>query len=606
MLRRATIFLFLISAPLVSSPVFPQRANFRIAGTVVDSLSGQPLDNAEVSITSATAPEDVRNTLTSSDGHFLFSNLPAGKYSLAGRHSGYVQQNFHQHEGFSTAIVAGLGQNSEALRFPLPRAAFIAGNVTDEWSDPIRGAEVILFSFGLSAGSRTSHIVGRTTTDDQGHYRFAHLLAGNYTVMVHAKPWYANGQVQSGDIVKVFRGAVEGSEEGSLNSRSASNPLFDVVYPIAFYPNVPSLAEAAKLTLAAGSMQTADFALRPVPSIHLFVRTPVVPPAISPDTGQPQSDINVEVERRVGEYSDNPVTSTREIAPGLSELSGIPPGEVTVTATSTFNNNTSVWSQTLDLSGNRDIDLSPRGGVSDISGQVLFPSNSSTLQSLKQGQQVMEDVHRESSTSVSSNADPSDDDPPPDEQTHLEQVGDQLPMQIIFHSTKTGESFGSYISHNGSFSMVGASIPTGTYDINFLDLGNLQVTSVESNGKNAPGRTIDIVSGQPLKLIIHTAEEKCTVTGVALKDGKPFAGAMMLLVPQDPDQNPSLFHRDQSDSDGSFLMSPIFPGHYTLLAIEDGWDLEWASASVLFKYLPNGIPVDLKPDSTASFKVSVQ
>jgi carboxypeptidase family protein len=603
-LSRATIFLFLMSTVINSSFASPQRANYRIAGTVVDSLSGQPLDNAEVSITSATAPEDARTTLTSSDGHFLFSNLPAGKYAVSGRHNGYVQQNFHQHEGYSTAIVAGPGQNSEVLRFPLPRAAFIVGSVTDELSDPIRGAEIILFSFGLSGGSRTCHIAGRTTTDDLGRYRFAHLLAGNYAVMVHAKPWYVNGQVQPGDLVKVFRGAVNPTDQGPVESHSLANPLFDVVYPIVFYPNVPSLAEAAKLTLAAGSMETADFALRSVPSIHLFIRTPVVLPATSHDTGQPQSDASVEVERRVGEYSDNPVTSIREIAPGLSELSGIPPGEVTVTATSTVNNNTSVWSQMLDLSGNRDIDLSPHGGASDISGTVLFAANSSTLQSLTGGLQIMHDVHQESSTSDSSSSDSSDDDPPVAEQNGLEEVGDQLPMQIFFHSAKTGESFGSYISRNGSFSMAGASIPAGTYEINFLDLSNLQVTSVESNGKTTSGRTVDVLSGQPLKLVIHTAEEKCTVTGVALKDGKPFAGAMMLLVPQDSHQNPALFHRDQSDSDGTFNMSPIFPGHYT--AIEDGWDLEWASAAVLFKYLPNGIPVDLKPDATATFKVSVQ
>jgi hypothetical protein len=53
-------------------------------------------------------------------------------------------------------------------------------------------------------------------------------------------------------------------------------------------------------------------------------------------------------------------------------------------------------------------------------------------------------------------------------------------------------------------------------------------------------------------------------------------------------------------------MTPIFPGRYTLLAIENGWDLEWASASVLFRYLPSGLPVDLKPDAIARFTVPVQ
>jgi hypothetical protein len=81
---------------------------------------------------------------------------------------------------------------------------------------------------------------------------------------------------------------------------------------------------------------------------------------------------------------------------------------------------------------------------------------------------------------------------------------------------------------------------------------------------------------------------------------------MILLVPQDPGQNPALLHRDQSDSDGSFSMSPIFPGRYTLLAIENGWDLEWSNPAVLFQYLPNGQPLELKSNATAELNAKVQ
>jgi hypothetical protein len=81
---------------------------------------------------------------------------------------------------------------------------------------------------------------------------------------------------------------------------------------------------------------------------------------------------------------------------------------------------------------------------------------------------------------------------------------------------------------------------------------------------------------------------------------------MILLVPQDPDQNPAQFHRDQSDSDGSFSMAPIFPGRYTLLALENGWDLEWSNPAVLFQFLPNGLPVELKPGATLNLSAKVQ
>jgi hypothetical protein len=81
---------------------------------------------------------------------------------------------------------------------------------------------------------------------------------------------------------------------------------------------------------------------------------------------------------------------------------------------------------------------------------------------------------------------------------------------------------------------------------------------------------------------------------------------MILLVPQDPGQNPAQFHRDQSDSDGSFYMAPIFPGRYTLLALENGWDLEWSNPAVLAKYLPKGLPIELLPNAAVTFSAKVQ
>ena len=49
--------------------------------------------------------------------------------------------------------------------------------------------------------------------------------------------------------------------------------------------------------------------------------------------------------------------------------------------------------------------------------------------------------------------------------------------------------------------------------------------------------------------------------------------------------------RDQSDSDGSFGLRDAAPGQYTVVAIEDGWDLDWTRPEVIGRYLPGGIAV---------------
>jgi hypothetical protein len=80
---------------------------------------------------------------------------------------------------------------------------------------------------------------------------------------------------------------------------------------------------------------------------------------------------------------------------------------------------------------------------------------------------------------------------------------------------------------------------------------------------------------------------------------------MVVLVPDDPGHNLVLFRRDQSDSDGTFSLYNILPGTYTLLALENAWDVEWANPSVLGKYLKAGRVVQVRADGVDG-KVAVE
>ena len=78
------------------------------------------------------------------------------------------------------------------------------------------------------------------------------------------------------------------------------------------------------------------------------------------------------------------------------------------------------------------------------------------------------------------------------------------------------------------------------------------------------------------------------VSGVAQRAGKGAAGAMIVLVPKNPDANGDLFRRDQSDLDGTFIFHQVIPGAYTVIAIENGWDLDWSKPAVLSRYAAHG------------------
>jgi hypothetical protein len=614
----------LLLAPITtpSSAATPPNSH-RIGGIVVDALTGQPLSLAEVTLAPVASLEDVQTFLTSADGRFLFANLPPGKYRLMAGRRGYAVQGFDQHEFYMTAIVAGPGQDSEHLRFRLSPSAVLTGAVTDQWNDPVRDAEVILFEQSWSAGSRSLHTVNRTTTNDLGYYRFAHLTPGTYAIGVIARPWWGDFASQSLDFARQAyalsrSGAQFGSssrgnfftsfgnptanvDTGVLNDPVvleylqrigsepvAPNPAFDLVYPVTYFPNATSLSDAAKLSLRPGTTETADVTLRPVPSIHLHVRVPPEAPTantVSAQTEGAEGEENVAVQSEPGtsniEVADktdgdapHPIQTLRtEISPGLIELSGIPPGDITVTVGGSQGQIESSRTQSLQLAANAELDLTPHGPLVDVSGTVLTPR----------------DVAAARQESV-------------DQDSQAERTS----FMVELHSRKTGESFKTAVSNKGEFSFAASALAPGIYEVGLADDQTLQVTFLEATGATVSHRTVDIPGGQPVKLTIHTSEAKCSLSGIALKDGKPFAGAMMLLVPQEADQNPALFHRDQSDSDGSFAMAPLFPGRYTLLALENGWDLEWSNPAVLFNYLPNGQPVEIQPNAAVNLNAKVQ
>ena len=621
MFRAFALLGFLLVANAQHLRAASPPASYRIAGIIVDSVTNQPLEGAEVTIAPVAALDDAQTFLTSSGGRFLFANLPAGKYRLMASRHGYALRAFNEHEAFSTAIVVGPGLDSEHIRFPLAPSSVITGVVTDEWGDPVRDAKVLLFHQSMFDGSRGLRNINQSTTDDQGRYRFAHLHAGAYAVAVYARPWFAQSQMQvqamEGNIslvqgnVVVDRSAESfiAGGEGPLSPFPGSDPLFDVVYPITFFPNATSLAEATRFTLAPGVTQTADIQLRPVPSIHLRVRVPVQSPRTvtvtsetvdsdgnaqetSSNTGEIESSADVALALKLGEgYTEQIEPTRKEIAPGIVEFSGILPGgvEISLMTGSVLNGRDgSIVShgKTFTLSRDAEVDLSPQGDFANVSGVVLSSKFSSPPASAAQT---------------------SSDQTSPDEAALVQAMEEASSNEMLtFRSLKTGETYDATVSAHGKFTFASSTLPAGAYEVEFSGQNQLHVSSLEATGATISGRTIEIPAGQPVNVTVHAAEANCTLSGLALKNGKPVAGAMVLLVPQDPGHDMSLYHRDQSDSDGSFSMSPLFPGRYILLAIENGWDLEWADPKVMFQYLPGGQPLDLKPNASLTLNPKVQ
>jgi len=569
MLRRM-LLCFLFSSGVLAqlkSPGPPApTGEFQISGTVVDFLTGQPLSNTRVALAPLSQRDDFTTIVTKEDGRFLFRNLASGKYTLTAQRRGYVTESFNQHEQYASSIAVGPDLDSGHLLFRLTAESVISGTVTDEHGDGVRDAQVMLFQQMLAGGSRSTRHRTTATTDEDGFYRFAHLPAGRYFVGVSAVPWYAlhyfalrnttNFSVAQGNVVATYGGSggVMSSPENPPPKDELQSPL-DVSFPLTFYPGVTEASGATPVAVGKGEKASIDVVLAAVPAVHFRVNSEQQPGA----PGQPQG-FSILLEQKLFDGTAVSVpTQSMQVEPGVMEVVGVAPGH--------YNMKTSSWSTGQpQVSQERDVDLS-RSGELDASRNIAPVPLTATV--------IFE---------------------PPSARDQLwVLVRDKTSLKILQQN----------VNDKGEAEFKQGVLP-GIYEVSVQSTKQIFIKDLSANGAKVAGRTLEIKGTGPVKLTMTAVQGEGKISGMALRDGKGVAGAMVVLVPADPANNRVLFRRDQSDSDGTFMLMGVVPGRYTLLAIENGWELEWANPEVLKKFMAQGEAVVVGPRGQYSVKVKVQ
>lgn len=501
----------------------PPSATYRIAGTVVNAITGAPVRRAAVAVLSDEDNKTIAAVSTDNEGRFVLDRLPAAKYPLTASKRGYRTAFFDEHDGYNSAIVTGADQDTEHIVFRLTPGAVLHGTVTADGGDPVESAQVMLFLKPRvpRLGERIAQI-DSTQTDDTGAYEFSDLAAGEYLLAVKAEPWYA------------------------LHGSSAQKPVgdpgaaLDVAYPVAYFDSTIDETAATPIALSGGSREQANIVLHAVPALHIAVQ--------SSHTAQEnsalllrQSIFGTQVSADTNIVMDpagNQAAEFSGVAPGRYELMGGQP------------------THTVDFDASASQQIDPDSGTLTVNIAGVLRNSSSAA----------------------------------------------LPERILLtlqsaDSSHPHESIRT-VSNKGQFKF--ETVAQGAWELSAETDGptaaELPILSVASNGKAHEGNQID-VQDRPLSLVATVAQAETRVHGFALKEKKGFAGAMVVLVPKNPGANRGLFRRDQADSDGSFNLLNVAPGAYTVVAIEDGWDLDWARPDVIGRYLPQGIAVTVTETS---------
>jgi 5-hydroxyisourate hydrolase-like protein (transthyretin family) len=542
------LFVLLATLGLTAQTAAPARtvAGYPIAGVVVSSATGQPLSNVTVSITATENRQASQSVETQADGRFAFAGLPAGKYSLTASARGYRAQGFNQHGNFFTGIAVGPDLDGGNLVFRLIPDAGIEGAVTDDDSYPVRNANVQLFQRNNDTGQQRTQLISSASTDDRGHYQFGHLAGGTYFVAVSARPWYAQYSSQ------------EQNQTASDNVRLAEERAqLDVAYPTTFYPAAEDSAGATALVLHPGERATADIVMRAVPAAHLRIKNR------DSDSKNPNAPRGFpRVSQLIFDGVLSPVMSAQGFGytAGMYEYTGIAPGRYIIEMPeSGGNRNGSGWYKEIDLSGTVELDPNESPALTSVSGAVVLEGGTRPVSK----------------------------------------------MYVVLTNRTSRENFSAEVSDKGMFDFQDDEIRPGTYEVVLANAPGYQIKSMIAKGAKTVGQTIKISRGS-VQLVCTATHAVAKVTGVVLRDDKPFAGAMVVLVPRSPESNWTLFRRDQSDSDGTFNLPEVLPGPYTAIALQDAWGLDWASPSVLQPYLKNGTPVEVTGEGMISVKVQLQ
>ena len=509
---RMALAFTLLGALNVYSQILPRTVSqeFRIAGRVVNSSTGEPLARATVTALTEQDNHVIASSLSDADGHFAIEHLPAGKYPLTASKRGFRTAFYDEHEDFNSAIVTGDGQDTEHLQFQLAPAAMLHGVVTGDGGDPVDGASVMLFRIPDPShpGERVTQVDG-TNTDDTGAYEFGNLAAGEYYVAVKADPWYA------------------------LHGRANRNPdnagtNLDVAFPITFFDSTSEEASAAPIALAVGSREEANVNLHAVPALHLTL-------PLSTRRGAPPVELRQTV---FGSQIQSHGADMLVVQQGNIEVTGIAPGHYELTHGDP--------PRTVDLDAATDLEIDANAGTPSV-------TVTGTLRSAA-GSPVADAVNLV--------LEPADD------------AGGRQPI--------TG------FAHKGQFQF--DSVLPGRWNLSVFISNSgqpLPVIAVAKGARVLAGNQI-IVAEQPVAVTVTVSQAPTRIQGFARLNGKPVSGAMIVLVPRDPAAYRSLVRRDQSDSDGSFSLRDVPPGQYSVLAIEDGWKLDWRHREAISRYLPSG------------------
>jgi protocatechuate 3,4-dioxygenase beta subunit len=154
-----------------------------------------------------------RSSLTDEDGRYVFTQLPAGRYSLSATKAGFVTIAYGAKAPgrAGTPIQLADAQKLEAKAVTLPKGGVVTGVVLDEHGEPAPGTPVRAMRQVMRTGEKRVESAGSDTTDDRGQYRIYGLQPGKY--IVSAQPRNQGGGALQANVAAQIEAAMQDMQQ---------------------------------------------------------------------------------------------------------------------------------------------------------------------------------------------------------------------------------------------------------------------------------------------------------------------------------------------------------------------------------------------------------
>jgi hypothetical protein len=212
---------------------------------VVNSVTGEPVRRALVQVlTGPSTGGTPLSALTDSEGHFEFSSLPEAVIFMGARKPGFFNELELHPENYQPDIVH-LTADTQSVVLKLLPESVIFGHVATVKGEPIEDSPVRILQEHIVDGRKRWEQRGQAMTDEDGQFRIANLVPGQYLLVTGPSLHDARFSVGRARSVR---------EEG---------------FGTMFYPGVPELDAATPIVISGGQQVQADFALKAEPIFRI-------------------------------------------------------------------------------------------------------------------------------------------------------------------------------------------------------------------------------------------------------------------------------------------------------------------------------------------------